>query len=388
MKKKPKRIIRNKDTWQRELRQAMVTVLKELLEKQMEWERDAYTQDTGEAKNGYYERKELRTPFGTVRNLAIPRTREGGYYPSFLEPHHRHLCLDGIVLQMYAHGMSTRDIVRFIENTYGAVFSPTSISRLTHIVREEVEAWRNRPLKSRYLFVFIDATFIPLRRDTCQKEAIFIALGVDEEGYREILGFYIFPSEGAENWKTVLEDLKQRGVEEVELFISDHLAGIEDAIHRVYPQAQWQACVLHAVRRVMRQVRHRDRNAMLRDLRFYRAATRDEAETRFEAFVEKWAPIYPRVVRNLHMHRDALLRFYDYPETLRKHLYTTNLLERFFGELKRRFRPIGMIPNLAAAEKLCYLLCVHQNEAWSRVRMRGFRQLEESHLSGHPAESR
>jgi len=374
-KAKTKRALHNKDKWEKVLRQAVAELLKDFLEKQMEMEREIYTAETGEAKNGYYARKELRTMFGPIRDLMIPRTREGGYYPSFLEPHQRHMCLDTMVLQMYAQGMSTRDIARLIENTYGTMFSPTAVSRLTHLVTKEVRTWQKRRLRPHYRFVYLDATFIPLRRDTCQKEAIYIVLGVDDEGYREILGFYIFPSEGARNWQSVLEDLQARGVETVDLFISDLLSGIEDAIHRVFPNARWQACVLHAVRRVMTQVRHRDREAVARDLQFYRARNREEAEQMLDAFTDTWGPIYPRVVRNLNAHRDALLQFFDDPEPLRRHIDTTNVLERFMGELKRRFRPIGMIPNLEAAEKLCYLLCVDQNERWSNKRMRGFRFL-------------
>ena len=151
--------------------------MKKFLEKPREWECTVDTEETWEAKNGYDHRKELRTSFGPIRDWMIPRTREGGYYPIFLEPHPRPMGLDTLVLPMDAQGLSTRDIARWIENTYGTMFSPTAVSRLTQIVLEEVKTWQRRRLRTHYRFIYLDATFIPLRRNTCQKEAIDMILG-------------------------------------------------------------------------------------------------------------------------------------------------------------------------------------------------------------------
>ena len=223
-------------------------MVRNLLENLMREERAVYLETHPTSANGYYTR-DLLTLFGPLEDLKVPRVREGDFHPQILPYRKRaSLELSEAILTLYAVGVSTRKISAFLEGVYGTFYSPQSISRLIEVTAEQVKAWRERPLAEEYYAVFLDGTFLSIRRGKTAKEPVYIALGIKRDGRREVLGFWLFGAEGesAHNWEEVLKDLKRRGVQRVQIFITDDLPGLEEAIKKIFPDADWQLCVLHA----------------------------------------------------------------------------------------------------------------------------------------------
>ena len=363
-------------------------LIKNLLEKLMLEERELYLEEHPTKGNGYYTR-DLLTLFGPLENLRVPRVREGDFHPKLL-PYRRRTSIElsEAILALYASGASTRDISRFLEAVYGAFYSPQSISRLTQVVEEEVREWRNRPLAREYYAVYLDGTFLSVRRGKAAKEPVYLALGIRPDGRREILGFWLFGAEGesATNWRQVVRELWERGVREVKLFISDDLPGIEEAVREIFPSAKWQLCVLHMVRDTLAKVRKKDREALAQDLKaVYRADTVKQAHRALRALEEKWAGEYPKLVAKWLDKSHALLEFLNHPKTIRAYLYTTNQLERLIKELKRRTKVVEVFCGPQALEKLVYLVLVQENEKLLRRRLRGFAEIQmgSCQASGH-----
>lgn len=282
-----------------------------------------------------------------MEDLKVPRVREGHFHPKIL-PYRRRTSLElsEAILALYAVGVSTRNITRFLDGVYGAFYSPQSISRLTQVVEEEVKAWRERPLEEEYHAVFLDGTFLSVRRAKTEKEPVYLALGIKPDGRREVLGFWLFGPEGesAGNWEEVLKDLRHRGVRKVRIFITDDLPGLEEAIRKIFPDADWQLCVLHAVRDALNKARRKDREALAEDLKaVYQAETEGEAKEALAKLRERWGSIYPRLVARWETKAYALLTFLKHPKPIRRYLYTTNQLERLAKEVKRRTKVVGSL---------------------------------------------
>jgi putative transposase len=363
-------------------------LIKGLLERLMLEERELYLQEHPTKGNGYYTR-DLLTLFGSLEDLKVPRVREGGFHPKVL-PYRRRASIElsEAILILYAMGVSTRDISRFLESIYGAFYSPQSISRLTQVVEEEVKEWRARSLDEEYYAVYLDCTFLAVRRGKTAKEPVYIALGIKPDGRREVLGFWVFGAEGesAQNWRTVLKGLWERGVKVVKVFISDDLPGVEEAVREMYPGSKWQLCVLHMVRDSLAKARKADREALAQDLKtVYRADTIVEAHEALRVLEERWAGKYPELVAKWVEKSYALLEFLEHPKPIRPYLYTTNQLERLMKEVKRRTKIVEVFCGPEALGKLLYLVLVQENEKLSRRRLRGFAEIQmgSCHASGH-----
>ena len=199
---------------------------------------------------------------------------------------------------MYQSGMSTREIGKFIERILGNAYSPATISRITDVVKEDIEKWHHRPLSKRYSVLYLDGLYVKLRRDTVEKEVIYVVLGVNEEGYREILDFFVGGQESAYGWREILQQLYKRGVKEVLLGVFDGLPGLEEAFKAVYPKADVQRCVVHKVRNTLSRVRKKDQFEVAEDLKLiYRAPNKEMALQMFQQFESKWSSKYPRRVQ-------------------------------------------------------------------------------------------
>jgi len=225
----------------------------------------------------------------------------------------------------------------------------------------------------------LDGTFLSIRRGKTAKEPVYVALGIKPDGRREILGFWLFGAEGesARNWEEVLKDLKRRGVQRVRIFITDDLPGLEEAIKKIFPEADWQLCVLHAVRDTLNKVRKNDREALAEDLKkIYRAESREEAEEALRSLRERWGGIYPKIVERWETKAYALLAFLRHPKPIRRYLYTTNQLERLAKEVKRRTKVVEVFCSEEAAEKLLYLVLSQLDEVWGARRLRGFAEIQ------------
>jgi len=348
--------------------------LKEVLEKLMQAERMALLEeDDGNKGNGFYQRS-WQTRFGTIGDLQVPRDRQGAFRTRVFEPYQRREgWLEEMVIRLYTNGVSTREVAKLLEKLYGQHYSAATISRITEISEEAIEGWLNRPLKRRYAVLYLDALVVKLRRDSVANEAIYLVCGVDEEGYREILGFYVGGGESAHVWRDIVEDLKRRGVHQVLLVVCDDLAGLRDQMKQAFPKADVQPCVLHKVRNVLNKVRQKDRWEIARDLRkIYKSPDRESARLHLEGFSTRWKKLYPRIVRDWEECLDELLTFMGYPEELWSVIYTTNWIERVIKEIRKRLRPMNSLPTERAAEKILYLKAVEINDRWNERKLRGF----------------
>ena len=369
----------NREEILKEVEERIKTMVKELLEALMKEEREIYLESHPTKANGYYTR-DLLTLVGPVEDLKVPRVREGDFHPQILPYRKRaSLELSEAILALYAVGVSTRKISAFLEGIYGAFYSPQSISRLLKVTQEQVKAWRERPLSEEYYAVFLDGTFLSIRRGKAAKEPVYLAFGIKPDGRREILGFWLFGAEGesARNWEEVLKDLKRRGVQRVRIFITDDLPGLEEAIKKIFPEADWQLCVLHAVRDALNKVRKKDREAVAEALKkIYRAETEEEAREALGSLRERWSGVYPRIVERWETKAYALLAFLRHPKPIRRYLYTTNQLERLAKEVKRRTKVVEVFCSEEAAEKLLYLVLSQLDEVWGARRLRGFAEIQ------------
>ncbi|TDS28950.1 IS256 family transposase [Halanaerobium congolense] len=334
---------------------------------------DSAGKNSGNSRNGNYSRN-FQTKYGVIEKLEVPRDRNNDFQTALFEPYKRRDdWLEQTVIQMYARGLSTRDIANLIEQMYGQKYSATSVSNLTDIAVKEIKQWKNRPLEKRYSVLFIDALSIKIRREHVGNESAYIIIGINEEGYREILDFYIGVTESATLWQEVLMNLKSRGVEQVLLGVMDGLPGLTDAFLKVYPKADVQRCVVHKVRNTLHKVKKKHTDEIVTDLKkIYKAPSREYAEQALNDLSSKWDRIYPHLAQSWFEDKDELFAFYKYPDSIQKSIYTTNWIERANKEIRKRLKTMNSLPNEKAAEKILYLKIIDYNSKWSERRLKGF----------------
>ena len=336
------------------LKQTMETMMKEELTNVLQYEKYSYDgHGTGNSRNGYYSRS-YDTKYGTIDGLKIPRDRNNEFEQQLIPPYaRRDDWLETMIIKMYASGVSTREIASIIEKLYGNSYSATTVSNITDVALEEIDQWHKRPLKKRYSVVYIDALHLKLRRDTVSSDAVYFIMGVDEEGYREVLDFFI-------------------GVNEVLLFVMDGLTGLDDAVHRVYPKADIQRCIVHKVRNAIRSVRKKDINEFTADLKVvYESPNLIQCKAALDDFSTKWSKSYKRLVESW-LNDEDLFTYYKYPVAIRKSIYTTNWIERFNKEVRRLIKTKDSLPTEDACSKLVYYKVSAYNESWSTRKLKGF----------------
>lgn len=326
-------------------------------------------------RNGYYERS-LDTRYGRIEDLSVPRDRQGEFQTQMFEPYQRRDgWLEETIIKMYQSGMSTREIGKMVEKLVGSSYSAATISNITDVALEDIKAWQKRPLHKRYSVLYLDGMYVKLRRDVVDQEVIYVAMGVSEEGHREILGFYVGGRESALGWQNILADLYTRGLQQVLLGVFDGLSGLEDAFKAVYPQADVQRCVVHKVRNTLNSVRKKDQFEIAEGLKtIYHSPTREIAELQFNKFKETWAKKYPKEVQSWEDDLPVLLTFYKYPSTIHKGIYTTNWIERTIKEIRKRLKPMNSLTSIEAAEKIVYLTIQKMNAHWATRIAQGFAQ--------------
>ena len=300
--------------------------------------------------------------------IEVPRDREGTFEPQLVRKRQRRLAgFDDKVLALYARGMTTREIQGHLQELYGVVVSPTLISAVTDAVLEDVQAWQSRPLDALYPIVYLDALHVKLRRhqhvEVC---AVYVALGINVQGHKEVLGLWIGEAEGAKFWLGVLTELKNRGVEDILIAAIDGLKGFPDAIAAVFPRTHIQLCIVHMIRNSLRYVSWKHRRAMARDLRsIYTASTVEAAQIALEVFAHTWDPIAPHVSRLWRVHWSNLTTFFDYPPALRKVIYTTNAIESIQAQLRKVTKKRGAFPTVDSVRKVLYLALLKAKERWT-----------------------
>ena len=301
-------------------------------------------------RNGSYIRT-FNTKYG-VLNIKMPRDRLGLFYSTLLPKYRRHdHSTDQTIIDLFDKGLSNQDISSIVNHLCGASYSKQTVSNITDKCIESIDKFKSRQLSKEYAVVYTDATCMALRRDTVAKEAVHIAVGITVEGTKEILGYSIAPNESAEIWKEVLEDFKSRGLENVSLFCTDGLAGMEEVIEQTFPTAKIQRCLVHISRNI--------------------AAKLEEALSNLETFTSKWKRKYPRVIdildKNTH-----LLTYFDYPKEVRHSIYSTNLIEGFNKQLKKKFKLKEQFPTETSMEKYLVSQFNQYNEKFMNRIHKGF----------------
>ena len=332
--------------------------------------------NSGNSRNGNYSRT-FKTEYGEL-NLTIPRDRNGEFSQQTLPAYKRtNDSLETTVIQLFQKGITMAEISELIEKMYGHHYTPQTISNMSKLVSEDVLAFKERTLEASYSVIFMDATHIPMKRQTVSKEAVYITIGIRLDGTKEVLGFTIAPTESAYIWKEVLQDLKNRGLEEVLLVVTDGLSGIEESIHSVYPNAQFQQCCVHVSRNIAHKVRIRDRKEICEEFKaVYQATSKEEALAQVDFMVKKWGKQYPRVV-NLLLN-PAIVTFYNFPPTIRRTIYSTNLIEGFNKQLKRYTRRKEQFPNEDSLERFLVSQFNQYNQRFLGRVHKGFKEIQDT----------
>ena len=327
--------------------------------------------NSGDSRNGYYSRT-LHTEYGDL-DIRVPRDREGRFHQKTLAPYQRNSdTLENTVIELYKHGITTREISDLIEKMYGQYYSPQTISNISRAVEVQVQEFHNRPVSSRYAVIFCDATYLNVRRDSVAKEALHVLVGITPDGAKELLDFALYPSESSEHYKDILRDLKERGLEEVLLFVTDGLKGIKSALTEVFPAARYQSCWTHICRNVMKHIRAKDKKSVMEDLKkVYAASDRDEASDALYDFLMKYRKIYPKIIDILN-DLEGLFTFYAFPESIQRSIYTTNLIENFNKNLKRSIKAKEQFPNEDALDRYVCSYCIEYNQRCGQRMFRGF----------------
>ena len=327
--------------------------------------------ESGKGKNyrNGYSKKTVKTQLGEV-DVKIPRDRNGEYEPKIIGKYSRNA--DGMeekILALYACGMSQRDISEQIKNLYDVEISDGLVSKIVEKVTPEVNAWQNRPLESVYPFIFMDAIHYKVKEDHQYiTKAAYVVLGIGMDGRKDILGVWIGENESSKFWLSVMNDLRNRGIQDVYVFCVDGLAGFREAIGAAFPKSQIQRCIVHQIRSSTKYVNWKDMKEVMADLKkVYAAVSEDEAMQGLEEFREKWAKTYPSCVRSWEENWDILSTFFAYPAEVRKIIYTTNIIEG----LNRQFRKITKnkpsFTNDDSLRKMLYLASQNIVNHWTVV---------------------
>lgn len=314
--------------------------------------------NTGNSRNGSYDRK-LHTMFGDI-TVSIPRDRLGLFQNKLLARYNRNFGpLEEMVINLYKHGISTREISEIIERMYGHYYSPQTISNMTKVVQESVEAFHNRALPAQFAVMFIDSTFITVKRGTAQKEAVHVLIGITPTGEKHVIDYGIYPNESTHAYIELLEHAKERGLAEVLLFVADGFKGLEQACKQVYPMARFQRCWVHIMRTIRMIVRKADWDTIRLQLKgIYHAESSARAEESLVTFLASWSAKYPKLSTIL-SDITNLFTFLEFPESIRSSIYSNNLIEGWNKHLKRR---IGHKEQFPSIESLDGFICTYASE--------------------------
>lgn len=365
-----------------DLQEALKDLLGDTMEQMLKAELDEHLDyEYGEkplslnTRNGS-SKKTVKSSYGNI-DLNIPRDREGSFEPQALKKYQKDISnIENQIISMYAKGMTTRDISTHIKEIYGFGISESMVSKITNKILPTIEEWQNRPLEKVYPFVFLDAIHYHVRENNIVvKKAVYIALGYNTEGYKEILGMWVGENESSKYWLLVLNQLKERGLEDILIVSTDNLSGFSQAIESVYPKTEIQKCVIHQIRNSTKFVSYRDIKELMKDLKtVYKASTEELALSNLDIFEEKWGKKYPMCVNSWRNNWAELATYFKYPEGIRKLIYTTNSIENFNRQFRKVTKNKTIFPNDYALQKSLYLAMVDASSKWTS-RIRGWDQI-------------
>ena len=328
---------------------------------------DRYERNASEnARNGSF-KKNLTTENGQLE-LEVPRDRKGSFEPVIVKKKQTKIeGLDDKIISLYAKGMSVSDIKIQMQELYGAEISESLISRITDDVIDEVKLWQSRALESVYPIVFFDCLVVKVRQDKrIINKSVYVALGIDLSGRKDVLGLWISDNEGAKFWLNNLTELKNRGLSDILIACTDNLTGMSDAIAAVYPKCEHQLCIVHQIRNSLKFVSYKDRKELAGDLKpIYQAVTEDEAQSALEYFEEKWGKQYPQIAKSWYNNWDNLMIFLQYPEAIRRIIYTTNSIESLNNQLRKVTKNKRVFPSDESVFKTLYLTIEYITRKWS-----------------------
>ena len=323
--------------------------------------------NTGNSRNGHSEKKVIMDDNSTVE-IEVPRDRNSTFEPVIIPKHEKRAPIfNDQIISMYSFGMSCRDIQRHLQNVYGVEVSPDLISNVTASVMADVQEWRNRPLEKSYPILFLDALRINSRQDGKNvNKALYVALAINWEGRKEVLGLWLADTEGAKFWMSVLTDIKNRGVEDILIACMDGLTGFPDAVKAVFPDTHIQHCIVHMIRNSTKFVSYKDLKAVCRDLKeVYSAINAESGHEALEEFGKKWNGKYPMIQASWERNWNDLIEFFNYPKDIRRAIYTTNTIESLNFSLRKVTRNKSCFPDDDSIYKVMYLAIKNASTRWT-----------------------
>jgi transposase-like protein len=326
-----------------------------------------HEQSSSENSRNGVTRKTVRTEDGQFE-LDTPRDRQGDFEPQLVKKHQtRFTSMDDKILFLYAQGMTTREIVDTFKEMYGADVSASLISKVTDAVIDQVVEWQSRPLDAVYPIVYLDCIVVKIRQDKhVINKAVYLALGVNMEGHKELLGLWLSENEGAKFWLNVLTELQNRGVKDILIACVDGLKGFPDAINAVFPETQIQLCIVHMVRNSVKYVPWKDYKAVTAELKqIYQSVTEEEALLALNQFAEHWDDKYPQISKSWRTHWHNLNTLFNYPADIRKVIYTTNAIESLNSVIRKAIKKRKLFPTDDSAKKVIYLAIQNASKKWT-----------------------
>lgn len=344
------------------------TALNAELDEHLGYEKHAVSGgNSGNSRNGKSS-KRLKGQHGEIE-IDTPRDRNASFEPQLVaKGQSRFTAFDDQILCLYAKGMSTREIVAAFKEMCGAQVSPRLISKVSEAVIEQVVAWQNRPLEALYPIFYLDCIVVKVRQNKqIINKSVYVAVGIDTEGHKQLLGLWIGEREGAKFWLGVLTELHNRGLKDILIACVDGLKGFPEAIETVYPQTRIQLCIVHMVRNSLKYVSWKDYKAVTADLKkIYKAPTETDARNELEMFATTWDEKYPQISKSWNAHWANLITLFDYPEDIRKAIYTTNAIESLNSVIRKATRKRKIFPHDDSALKVVYLAIQAASQRWSR----------------------
>ena len=364
-------------------RQKLQQAVNDLLESELTaflgynpYERDGW--NTGNSRNGAYYRK-VDTQFGQIE-IKVPRDRNGEFHQHTMPDYKRHTdVLEQTVIKLYSKGVTTREIADLIEKMYGGYYSPAMVSNISKEMIPKVEAYHQRHLSDKFFCVYLDATYIPLKRVTYEREAVYIAIGIKPNGHKEVIDYCIAPTKNIEIWSEMLKGFKSRGLKQVELFLSDGVVGMKEAICQSYPKAHFQRCLVHVMRNISAKMRVDDRQKALDEFKqIHTQSNKEMAVQVLHEFYQNWEKTYKNVVRDLRQVEPDLLTFYNYPPAIRASIYSTNMIESFNNRLKRKTKPKTEFPTEQSLDTFIGVQAMDYNDRYFNRIHKGFGQVRDT----------
>ena len=323
--------------------------------------------NSGNSRNGYTTKTVITDDNDTIE-VQVPRDRNSTFEPVIIPKHEKRTPLfNDQIISMYSFGMSTRDIQRHLQQVYGVEVSPETISNITESIMADVREWQNRPLEKSYPILFLDALRVNSRQDGKNvNKALYVALAINWEGRKEVLGLWLADTEGAKFWMSVLTDIKNRGVEDILIACMDGLTGFPDAVKAVFPDTHIQHCIVHMIRNSTKFVSYKDLKAVCRDLKeVYSAINAESGHEALEEFGKKWNDKYPMIQASWERNWNDLTEFFNYPKDIRRAIYTTNAIESLNFSLRKVTRNKSSFPDDDSIYKVMYLAIKNASTRWT-----------------------